>query len=560
VLIYTEYTDSQDALVAFLENALRQGDLDGEVLAVSGRPEHAQERSTITERFSHEDGLVLVSTDATAEGLNLHERCHHLIHLELPYNPNRLEQRNGRIDRYGQRCDPDVRYLYLAGTFEERLLLRLVAKYERQRARLTFVPNTLGGITTEDAQTVRLLEGLGEEEETLFATPGREIRQLEDAEEDDTGSAAYRDLLAEVERAMAGYEKAAKTSSWLGEVGLNAEARLLAEAEQARSEGERLGAVELMGFVCQALESDGGSVETEASRSGAGADVVLRLPPAWTHGLHDIPGYDAEQRTLHLTSDAKRCRDESGRDLGYLGRAHSIVRRALDRVRNLRFGEADTWLDRRVSAVGLNIPAPALLCTFLGVLESDRGHELERVLAVRIERSGSTAVLAEPEAWLSVLAHGEPIRTADLWDQHFKAWGEQARMQAQQAVAQAFEAMAEPAGKELAQQRQREQKDLEDWLRSRADTICGAVQQAQMDLLGGNAGLASWQMSEQPAERLAGFATDGNNPPAHRREADGVLRLWRSRQLELEQRAQLRSLEPPPLGLLMLVPTEGGQP
>jgi hypothetical protein len=407
---------------------------------------------------------------------------------------------------------------------------------------------------------VRLLEGLGEEEETLFATPGREIRQLEDAEEEDTGSAAYRDLLAEVERAMAGYEKAAKTSSWLGEVGLNAEARLLAEAEQARSEGERLGAVELMGFVCQALESDGGSVETEASRSGAGADVVLRLPPAWTHGLHDIPGYDAEQRTLHLTRDAKRCRDESGRDLGYLGRAHPIVRRALDRVRNLRFGEADTWLDRRVSAVGLNIPAPALLCTFLGVLESDRGHELERVLAVRIERSGSTAVLAEPEAWLSVLADGEPIRTADLWEQHFKAWGEQARMQAQQAVAQAFEAMAEPAGKELAQQRQREQRDLEDWLRSRADTICGAVQQAQMDLLGGSAGLASWQMSDDPAERLAGFATDGNNPPAQRREADGVLRLWRSRQLELEQRAQLRSLEPQPLGLLMLVPTDGGQP
>jgi hypothetical protein len=527
---------------------------------VSGRPEHAQERSTITERFSHEDGLVLVSTDATAEGLNLHERCHHLIHLELPYNPNRLEQRNGRIDRYGQRCDPDVRYLYLAGTFEERLLLRLVAKYERQRARLTFVPNTLGGITTEDAQTVRLLEGLGEEEETLFATPGREIRQLEDADEEDTGSAAYRDLLAEVERAMAGYEKAAKTSSWLGEVGLNAEARLLAEAEQARSEGERLGAVELMGFVCQALESDGGSVETEASRSGAGADVVLRLPPAWTHGLHDIPGYDAEQRTLHLTRDAKRCRDESGRDLGYLGRAHPIVRRALDRVRNLRFGEADSWLDRRVSAVGLNIPAPALLCTFLGVLESDRGHELERVLAVRIEQSGSTAVLAEPEAWLSVLADGEPIRTADLWDQHFKAWGEQARMQAQQVVAQAFEAMAEPAGKELAQQRQREQRDLEDWLRSRADTICGAVQQAQMDLLGGSAGLASWQMSDEPAERLAGFATDGNNPPAQRREADGVLRLWRSRQLELEQRAQLRTLEPQPLGLLMLVPTDGGQP
>ncbi len=87
---------------------------------------------------------MLVSTDSLAEGLNLHQRCFHLIHLDLPYNPNRLEQRNGRIDRYGQRNDPEIRYLFLAGTFEERLLLRLIAKYEKARACLSFMPNTLG--------------------------------------------------------------------------------------------------------------------------------------------------------------------------------------------------------------------------------------------------------------------------------------------------------------------------------------------------------------------------------------------------------------------------------
>ena len=69
----------------------------------------------------------------------------------MPFNPNRLEQRNGRIDRYGQTVAPQVRYLYLRGTFEERILLRLIAKYEKQRARLTFVPNTLGLSTSTDA-------------------------------------------------------------------------------------------------------------------------------------------------------------------------------------------------------------------------------------------------------------------------------------------------------------------------------------------------------------------------------------------------------------------------
>ena len=284
--------------------------------------------------------------------------------------------------------------------------------------------------------------------------------------------------------------------------------------------------------------------------SGCGPGSGLRT----THGLRDIPGYVAEKRELRLTSDAKRCRDEAGRDLGYLGRAHPIVRRALDRVRNLRFGESDAWLDRRVSAIELDIPAPALLCTFLGVLESDRGHELERVLALRIDVTGSIEVLAEPEAWLQTVTAGEPIRTADLWEQHFSSWGEQARQQAEQAVAEAFAAIAEPASKEHGQQLQLEQRDLEDWLRSRADTICGVAQQAQTDLFGGSGGLASWQVSDDPAERLAGFATDGRNPPAQRREADGVLRLLSSRQQELEQRAQMRILEPQPLGLLMLVP------
>ncbi len=110
ILVYTEYTDSQDTLVDTLQAAVKRGRLTGEVLAISGADDDAR-RIRITERFSREDNLLLVSTDASAEGLNLQARCHHLMHLELPYNPNRLEQRNGRIDRFGQTHDPQVCYL-----------------------------------------------------------------------------------------------------------------------------------------------------------------------------------------------------------------------------------------------------------------------------------------------------------------------------------------------------------------------------------------------------------------------------------------------------------------
>jgi len=556
VLVYTEYTDSQDILVDYLRAALAGRRLDGEVLAVSGRPEHAQERTSATARFSSEDGLVLVSTDATAEGLNLHDRCHHLVHLELPYNPNRLEQRNGRIDRYGQRETPRVRYLYLAGTFEERLLLRLVAKYERQRARLTFVPNTLGGITTDDAQTLRLLEGLAEEEQTLFARPPREIRQIEVDSDEDIGSPAYQELLSEVERAMAGYEKAAKTSAWLGEAGLNADARLVVEASRAREEGKHLGAVELLDFVCSALEADGGAVVAALPNRPADAsgDVELRLPPVWSHGLREVPGYDADARTLRLTMDRHRMSDEAGRRLGYLGRAHPVVRRALDRVRNLRFGESDAWLDRRVSAVEVDDSHPALLCTFLGAVESDRGHEFERVLAVRVDQAGAHQVYADPESWLAVVDAGRPVATRDLWDRSFATWAPAARAKALDAARDAFIATAAPPLAEHQRLLDIEQRELSAWLRARAETLCGKPMQVQADLFGDTPEVPGWQGLTEPADRLAAFATDGANPPAARREADGVLRLYQSRSTDLEVRAQARVLDPLPLSLLMLVP------
>lgn len=555
VLVYTEYTDSQDALVAYLREARKVGTLEGDVIAVSGRPEHAQDRLSVTDRFSAEDGLVLVSTDATAEGLNLHERCHHLIHLELPYNPNRLEQRNGRIDRYGQRQTPEVRYLYLGGTFEERLLLRLVAKYERQRARLTFVPDTLGGITTDDAQAVRLLEGLADEDRTLFARPAHEIRQLEAVADDDVGTPAYQELLAEVERAMAGYEKAAKTSAWLGEAGLNAEDRLVSEADRARAEGERLGAVDLMDFVCNALEADGGSSNPADNSTRSWGDVELQLPPTWTHGLRDIPGYDDEGRVLRLTADRRRTTDELGRRLGYLGRAHPIVRRALDRVRNLRFGDSGAWLDRRVSAVEIDSQQPAVLCTFLGIVESNRGHEFERVLAVRVDREGHACVYDEAKDWLAVVDAGRPIATRDLWERSFASWAQAARRTALDAAREVFGGMAESQLDEHCGLLEGERRELDAWLQGRAEALCGRPVKVQTELFGATAELPRWQTIEDPAERLAAFATNAVNSAAARREADGILRLHRKRAGDLQARAEARIVEPLPLGLLMLVPT-----
>jgi ERCC4-related helicase len=70
----------------------------------------------IVEEFALSDTpvRVLLTGDIASEGVNLHRQCHQLIHFDLPWSLIRIEQRNGRIDRYGQRHRPAIRALLLA--------------------------------------------------------------------------------------------------------------------------------------------------------------------------------------------------------------------------------------------------------------------------------------------------------------------------------------------------------------------------------------------------------------------------------------------------------------
>jgi len=561
VLVYTEYTDSQKALKEYLEAALQDGRLGGQLSVICG-DDSETDRGKVTKMFSSQSGIVLISTDATSEGLNLQERCHHLIHLELPYNPNRLEQRNGRIDRYGQTETPMVKYLYLAGTFEERLLIRLVAKYERQRARLTFVPDTLGGITSDDAQTARLLQGLCEEQQSLFKRSPAPLLRIEEHDED-VSSGAYKDLLDEIEHSMASFEKTAKTQSWLAESGLNAEEHLLKEATKALSTGQQLGAVDLLRFVKEAVVADTGNDECVRHFH---ANIELELLPLWAHGMEEMPGFDHSSRVLRVTTDKGATLNGAGQPLGYLGRAHPIVRRAIDRVRSIRFGEADSWVDRRVSTVMLPVQEPALLFTYLGVVESPLGHEYERVLAVEVNQAGQTTLHEQPEQWLTYAEAGQACDSTGKWKELFLSWADQAAKRALVRAGDGFTLVSEAVVKSHLTQVDEELASLESWLAVRAQNLCGPVRQAAVtgdlfSLVGSGqraTELPRWQVLTSPGERLAAFATDATNSSVARKEADGVLRLYHRRLAQLQQRQQVRVLPPLPLGLLMILPLERG--
>jgi superfamily II DNA or RNA helicase len=548
VLIYTEYIASQLALT----NALRRAGID-RVLTMNGDDDEAT-RKLVTSRFRSEDDLVVVSTDSAAEGLNLHARCHHLIHLELPFNPNRLEQRNGRIDRYGQQKDSVVRYLYLRGTFEERILLRLIAKYERQRRRLTFVPNTLGLTTSNDASAARLLKGLLDEDTRLFKT--EHTFDFESPDEESADDAATRELLEEIDNTLKGFEQAARTHVWLGEAGLNAQGSLMTEADRARAEGIRTGGVDLASFVCDAVQLDGGRVEGDSSLPV----FSLTIPAAWTHGLDGLTGYEPEARIVRVTTHIDVMKDAENRPVGFLGRSHPLVRRALDRVRNLAFGGGGTsGQDPRASAVVAEVDTPTMICTFVGRVSSRAGREFERVLAMEATSHGALRYLTAPEEWLVLAQPARALRTRDVWSAHFEAWAPQARAAAEAAVKDAFKPIAEEFIADWRAELTLEMRLQDEWLQQRAVEIIGdrGAEAPQPNLFesGAAAGsVAAWNALANPHQRLAGFAADRAQLSALRSAAESVLRLYRQRKEALEARADLRREELIPVGLLMVLP------
>ncbi len=125
-VIFTEYRDT-------LLHVQRQ--LAQPVLVLHGGLTREQ-RSSVLAEFARASRGLLLATDAAAEGLNLHHHCRLVVNLELPWNPMRLEQRIGRVDRIGQSRTVHAFHLIAEGTGETRLLARLRARVAAARAKL----------------------------------------------------------------------------------------------------------------------------------------------------------------------------------------------------------------------------------------------------------------------------------------------------------------------------------------------------------------------------------------------------------------------------------------
>lgn len=162
VLFFTEYKATQSLLMSILIQHFGGGcvtfingdnkaedviDASGEVRTFFEDREHA------AEKFNNGKTRFLVSTEAGGEGIDLQENCYSLVHVDLPWNPMRLHQRVGRLNRYGQKHKVEVRTVRNPATVESRI-------WEKLNVKIQNIMSALGCVMDDPEDLLQLVLGM----------------------------------------------------------------------------------------------------------------------------------------------------------------------------------------------------------------------------------------------------------------------------------------------------------------------------------------------------------------------------------------------------------------
>jgi len=161
LVIFTERLESMRFLKEHLPTDL--GLKEGQLATLDGSMSDVEQQDLV-EEFGKESSKVrvLVATDVASEGLNLHYLCHRVIHFDIPWSLMVFQQRNGRIDRYGQEREPLIHFLYgatlnkkIAGDFR---VLELLIKRDKEAAKNIGDPSVFFGKVDAESQADKVAE------------------------------------------------------------------------------------------------------------------------------------------------------------------------------------------------------------------------------------------------------------------------------------------------------------------------------------------------------------------------------------------------------------------
>lgn len=223
VLIFTENREgTKRYLKSILEQAIEGTDRADERIEVIDGLTSSTRRKEIQRRFNTDpakDPLrILLATDAAREGLNFQAHCADLFHFDLPWNPGRIEQRNGRIDRKLQPAlEVHCHYFVLPQRVEDRVLEVLVRKTETIKKELGSLSKVIDddierrlgqGIRHRDAEELaRAIERADIDAETKRVT-AEELDAARDRQQDLKDQIERCQTLLEASRVWTGFEPA----------------------------------------------------------------------------------------------------------------------------------------------------------------------------------------------------------------------------------------------------------------------------------------------------------------------------------------------------------------
>lgn len=507
VIVFTEYRDTLDAIRARLDV---EPELQGRYVMLHGGLTR-RERLRRQNRFAQPETQVLLATDAASEGLNLQEHCRRVIHMELPWNPNRLEQRNGRVDRYGQRRPPIIRYLYYPDSPEDDVLARLVKKIEQMTRDYVSTPDILGVI--QGAEAIKDgLTSLDAEAPDIEVKKESLVRLFEDRTHE-----FVRELQPLL---MASQEIKVAAPGILG---------ALQHAEPLLSDDLMLeeAVVAILG--------------PDAIRPVEGLEGIYRIEVPWAYRGDGVEAL-YEAATFRRSAAARYRADE----VAFITPLHPLVKAlAADARRRFLqvYPNARGLPPRRLAARTVPPQEPtSVVFTWLGRLEGGGGLVEEHLIPIRVDLNGQ--ILGQPEEnqrWLIFEATSDVSKGAleALFRNRFDDLLQRAQQAAESWLQERARALRQERQDQAAVLRQALERDVADRLQEIEEEerlVQGLIE-------------ASGQQRLFPDREVSGFNT--------RRQ---VLESFRQQRLEeiaaFEQVHDLTS--PQPLGALFLVP-EGGE-
>lgn len=495
IIVFTEYRDTQKWLLdLFAARGLTEGGRTEVLYGGMNSDERADVKAAFQADPQQAPVRILLATDAASEGINLQNHCHRLVHYEIPWNPNRLEQRNGRVDRHGQKAREVLVYHFAPEGWQQlenvesvpvgklegdlEFLRRAVVKVEEIREML----GKVGPVIADQVADAMLGRRGSLDTRTAEQEGGAVRRQLR----------FERDLEKEIRRLEESYDET------------RAEQRLTPEHIHTVVE------------TALALARQPALIPVEAS--------VWRLPHltgSWTRAADGLAHpYSGEIRPLTFDPHIAKGRDDIV--LAHLG--HRLVQMSLGLLRAEIWQSAESRSLDRVTARTVDDPRlrePAAVAYARLVVTGADGHRLhEELLRAggivregKLERLGVNALneivgyqrggaVSEPTAdrllalyprLETSLMQAIEARSRERTDSLVRIVGERRDLEVEKITAvleelrtQILSELDEPEGEQLALFNTEEREQLErnrDFLRARAEEIPAEIERESESLL-----------------------------------------------------------------------------